>query len=362
VTTSQTARVTNIEKIRITDALDGDDVDLSLFGATGLVLTTTDNTAEVTYSAGTGTLELGTTDQEESTFTVNGNLASSSDVLNITMGSSSTAGTGYGLLNVNNFETVNVQFLVGALSAGEANDGITMSPSIGSTVNVTGSFGSAMGVITASTINASALSLTGVTATGVTLTAGIGSYVTGSMGVDALTGSTSADRLVGGSGADTLTTAGGSDTLEPGLGRDAMVMSDVAAAASITVITTAAGSYVGAAGSLTNADDLNMDCDNAVGEVTYVATISTGVAATTVAIGTTLSVGTTAVTANGFYVLTGTAGDTVAEVTGDFSIYQDTNGNGLIESGEFAITIDNDSGITSPITIVGGTLVITHLI
>ena len=276
------------------------------------------------------------------------------------MGSTTTAGAGYGNLVVNNFETVNVQFLVGAMTAAESIGGINMSPAIGSTLNVIGSFGSAMGTITAGTIDASGLTLAGVTSTGVTLTAGTAAFVTGSMGVDSITGTTSADRLLGGTGADTLTTAGGNDILDGGLGRDLLVMSDVAAAATITVITTAAGSYVGAAGSLTNADELNMDCDNNVGEVTYAATINTGVAATSVAIGSTLNVGTTTVTAFGFYILTGTADDTVAEVTGNFSMYQDTDGDGVIESGEFATVFDNNGGTTIAASIVGTALQLTY--
>ena len=99
-----------------------------------------------------------------------------------------------------------------------------------------------------------------------------------------------------------------------------------------------------------------MDCDS---EGTYSATLNTGVTATTVAVSTTVALGTTTVTANGFLIVSGTAGDTADEVTGDFTIYQDTDGDGVIEVNEFAMLIDNNSLVVAAVTIVGGAAVVT---
>jgi S-layer protein len=358
-TTVRTSIVTGIEKIRVTDAHDDAAITLANWGATGLVLTLDDNTNAVNYPAGTGTLEFaGAIDQEESTFTANGNLVSTSDVLNITAGSSAAAAAGYAQINVNNIETVNVTLLFGAMTTAASIDGIAVSPAAGSTINLLGEYGSAFGTLTASTINASGLTLTASTATGATLTAGTAANVTGSGGVDVLTGSSGADRISGNAGNDTLTTGGGADVLVGGAGADQLNFSDSDANTSITVITSAADSYITAAGATTYRDELEVDGD---GEFTYTATINTGVAATTVVVSTAVNLGTTAVTAFGFLAVSGTAGDDAEEVTGDFTLYQDTDGDGIIEGGEFAMLVDNDTAIVTPITIVGGAAVLTYV-
>lgn len=354
VTETQT-NVSNITKIRLTDALDGNDVDLSYFGATGLVLTADDNSAEVTYAAGTGTLEFGIVDQEEVTFTANGNLASTSDVLNVTLGSTTAGISDFGLLVVNNFETVNVT-VQGGTATGNS---IAMAPIPGTTLNVLGSFGSDLGTVTAATINASGMTLASATTTGVTLTAGTAAIVTGSGGVDTITGSSGADRLQGGAGNDTLTTNGGADVLVGGAGADTLNMSDAAAGYAITVVTSAADSFIRAGGVTTATDTLVMlgDAEEAI----YSATINTGLTATTVALTGVVSLGTTAVTANGFLVVG--AGTDLEDITADiFTIYQDSNGDGIIGVNDFATVVDVVNASVASVTLVGGAAVISTVV
>lgn len=359
VTTAQT-KVTNIEKLRITNELEGT-IDLAQFSATGVVLTVDGHAADavITYAAGTGTLEYGVTDQEETTLVVNGNLASGSDILNITYGSTTAAMADGGTLVANNIETINVLIQGAAVTA---NDAITLAPVPGTTVNVSGSFGGGLGTITATTINASGVALSGVTATGVTLTAGAAASVTGSNGIDTLTGSSSADVIRGGSGADVIVGALGNDVLNGGLGADNMgSVADagtVGSSAAVTFTTSAADSFILAANAVTSADTIRLDdvaADNA-----YTFTINTGVVATTVVATAVVSLGTTTVTAFG-YVLGAAA--TTAQ-TADAVLYQDTNGNGVIDVNEFAVSLDASFGAaagaeTFAVTIVGGAAVVT---
>lgn len=360
VTTTQTARVTNIENIRITNAMTGA-LDLANWGATGLVITTADSGGTTTYSAGIGSLNLGTTDLTGDTIAAVGNLASSTDVLNITLGSATAANTTGGTVATTNFETINVTTLAGTGGM----TAISTSPTAGTTVNLLGSQGGNYGTVTASAIFANALTLTSATATGVTLTAGVATSFTGSGGIDVITGSAAADVLRGGAGADTLIGAGGNDLLVGGTGADILALiadtgATVVNGTAVTVSTSAADSFIGAASSLTNADAIRLDdVATAAGTTTsYTVTVNTGVVATTIANAATVALGTTTVTAFGYLV--GAGGTT--GLTADAILYQDTNGNGILEAGEFAANLDLSlavAGEAFAVTIVGGAAVVT---
>lgn len=346
--------ISNIAKIRVTEDLDGD-VNLSYFGATGLILTAAENAGEVTYAAGTGTLEFGTVSQEEVTFTANGNVASTTDVLNITAGSATAANTALGNIVVNNFETVNLTIQGGAATA----ESITLSPTPGSVLNILGAFGGALGAVSATTINASGMTVSS-TANGVTATTlQAATFFTGSGGIDEITGSLGADRIVGGAGADDLVTGGGNDILQGGLGADTLTMTDQATTATITVVTSAADSFIRAGGVTTATDTLVMLGD--AEEVSYGATINTGVVATTVALTTLVNLGTTAVTANGFLVVG--AGNDLEDITANiFTLYQDSNGDGIIGVNDFAMVVDVIDSSVAAVTLVGGTALITTVV
>lgn len=354
--TSQTARITNIETLTINNQL-ANNINLANWGATGVVLTTANSNGTITYTEGTGTLDLGTTDQTTASATISatGSLTGTADILNVTLGNATTANTNGGTIAATNIETINVTALGGAGGA----QGISMAPLAGTTVNFLGSFGGSYGTVTASTIKADALTLTGATAAGVTLTAGSASSITGSGGIDNITGSAAADVINGGAGNDIIIGGGGNDVINGGAGAD--VIGLVAAAGSVavgtaaTVVTSAADSFIGTGLSLTNADTIRIDDVAAAG--TYTITINTGVAATSIASAATVNLGTTTVTANGFLI---GAGATTG-LTADAVLYQDTNGNGIIEAGEFAVNLDYDAagGDTFAITIVGGAAVVT---
>lgn len=356
VTSSQTSRVTNVEKIRLTNEHEGT-LDLSYWGATGAVITAAGHAADavISYSAGTGTLELGATDQEETSLVVNGNLASLDDILNVTVGSSTAAITDIGTITANNFETVNVIIQGGAVTAGDA---IAVSPSAGAVINVSGAFGGVLGTLTAPTINASGVVLANVTDTGVTLTAGTAARVTGSNGIDVLNGSSGADILIGGSGADSLDGNDGNDVFSPGLGADTIDIDEgttVASGTAATVIADVTGSYSTASAATTYLDTLVLQ--DAVAEGTYTVTLNTGVVATSVVVAAAVNIGTTTVTAKGFLLVS--AGD--AEATGDARLYQDTDGDGVIEAGEFSMVIDqvDPTAAEVAVSVTGGALLFT---
>jgi len=353
--TSQTSRITSIEKIRITDEHELT-TDLSKWGATGVIETAAGHAADavIQYSAGAGTLEIGAIDEEETTLTVRGNLSSDADTLTVTLGSSSTAVTDYGTIASTNFETINIVTQGGAVTG----DAVSMSPAAATILNISGTFGGTFGTLTAASINASALALTAVTATGVTLTAGTAARVTGSSGVDVITGSAGADVLIGGSGADTLDANAGNDVLNGGAGADLYHMdalTTIANGAAVTVISDAAGSYSTSAAATTYLDTLTLE--DGAAEATYTVTLNTGVSASTVVVAATVSIGTTTVAAGGFLVVS--AGD--AEEIDDARIYQDTDGDGVIEAGEYSLAVNqiDPTAADVAVTIVGNALTFT---
>lgn len=354
---SQTARITNIESIALATKMAAENITLANWGATNVSLTASDNNGTIVYAAGTNSLSIGAADQTGDTLNVVGNLSSTTDVLDVSLGTAAAANTNGGTISATNLETINVTALGG--NGGAA--AITLAPLAGTAVNFLGSFGGNYGTVTAATIKADALTLAGATAAGVTLTAGSAASITGSGGVDNITGSAAADVINGGAGNDIIVGGGGNDVITGGAGADniGLVASagTVAAGTAATVVTSAADSFIGTGSSLVNADTIRIADVAAAG--TYTIAINTGVTATTIASAATVNLGTTTVTANGFLVAAGgTAG-----LAADAILYQDTNGNGIIEVGEFAVALDYDASAgtadTFAITIVGGAAVVT---
>lgn len=354
--TSQTARITNIETLTIADQL-ANNINLANWGAAGVVLTTAASAGTITYAEGTGTLDLGTVNQGGATITAVGSLTGNADVLDITLGTATVANTTGGTVNTTNFETVNITSLGGA----SAMTGLAMAPVAGTTVNVLGNFGANLGNVAASNIDASGLTLAGATAAGLTVTATTAAKITGSGGVDNITGSAQVDVIMGGAGNDIIIGGGGNDVITGGAGADQIrVVADgstVANGTAVTLITSAADSFVTSVATLANtADTVFIEDVAAAAANNYTITLDTGVAATSIAAATAVNLGTTTVTANGF-LLVNAAGSATAQAT-NAVLYQDTNGNGIIEAGEFATNIAYDAAVGNPdtytVTIVGG--------
>jgi hypothetical protein len=189
------------------------------------------------------------------------------------------------------------------------------------------------------------------------------SSIVGGSGNDTITGGTGNDTITGGAGIDTIGTGApaagaGADTVTGGLGADlitAVAVTGSAGANTIAYNATAAESYASStATGLTNADTLTVTTATSVGGNTVV-TFTTGVlsnqtgALTTT--GTLPVIGTTAVTANGFVVY--------AESATSYYAYQDTDGNGIINSGDWMVAIVG-SNDTETFAVTAGKLVFTN--
>ncbi|WP_323011854.1 hypothetical protein [Castellaniella sp.] len=187
--------------------------------------------------------------------------------------------------------------------------------------------------------------------------------LTGSEGDDTIDGGKGDDTIDGGKGNDTIIGGGGNDVITGGAGADQISLvatrlgNTVAHGTAVTLITSAADSFVTTVSTLANTADTVFISDvAAVALNNYSITLKTGVAATSIAAATTVNLGTTTVAANGF-LLVNAAGTTTGQTT-NAVLYQDTNGNGIIEAGEFATNIQYDASVgtadTYAITIVGG--------
>ncbi len=222
-TTAQT-NVTNIETIAVTDALSGT-VKVNNFGATGLSLGLTGlnsltGAATVNFLAGTDTLSLGTGSGNGNALTVNvGDATTTTDVLNVTAGSSSTGLTwGNGNVTLTGAETVNLTSQ-GGPNGFAGNFTVNDTASTESLI-IKGSQSLAItGITTADVIDASGM--TG--SASLTLTGGTGANATtikGTANDDLLKGGDSNDNINGGAGNDVITGALGADVLTGGAGND----------------------------------------------------------------------------------------------------------------------------------------------
>lgn len=229
VTAAANANITHVETLGLTDAMAGTVNVNNITDATGLTLangTATATLSVINYAAGTDTLTLGSSTQALATDTLNVNIAgtATTDVLNVTAGTSAGGGAGanyIGTVTISGAETVNLNAIGGA----ETFNVLTLTPTAANeTLNITGTQAVTFtGAVTADTINASAM--TGTTAAlnlnGGVLAAG-GAAITGTLNADVLIGSGANDIINGGGGNDTINGGAGADIITTGAGTDAV--------------------------------------------------------------------------------------------------------------------------------------------
>ena len=246
---SAQGNVTNVEILAATTAFaNGATVTMSYWaGVTGIKLGVADAGAlTVNYVAGTSSFDAGTFDFSAGATTLTAAGTATTDVLNITLGSTiaGVAGTG-NAVTTTGFETVNILAQGGADQIGAA---FTMTPTAANeTLKVTGNQTlTIVGGVTADTIDASAS--TGALVMSAATVAAAGANITGSSGADTLFGSTNADVITGGAGNDRIIGSGSqaalnanqADVLTGGAGTDTFVFYDTLAGAA-TVSNATAG-------------------------------------------------------------------------------------------------------------------------
>ena len=225
--TAVQTNVTLIETIQLSDGLNGA-VNIANFNATGIRFgANMGGASSIDYAAGTSLLDLQNRVGAATTVNIAG--VATTDVLNVTYGSSTAAGAfGANAITINGAETVNVTI---ATAAGAFGSTFAITDTAASqTLNVLGAFGATFtGAVRADAINASAM--TG--AATLTLTGGTGTTattITGTANDDVLNGSTVGDIINGGSGNDTIanvvtgTATTGGDVLSGGAGFDTYVI------------------------------------------------------------------------------------------------------------------------------------------
>jgi hypothetical protein len=217
------------------------------------------------------------------------------------------------------------------------------------------------GVTGTVTFNASAAQA-GATATGLLIKGS-------STKANTITDSQKADIVQGGSGDDTFTFTGGADTITMGGGADtfnfnSVVGSNGMGTAGLTFIFAStdsvadkdAGTGLAKGISATKTDEISgIDPDAFAASDGAKFTIDTDKSATTVDVVTSaVNFGVTTVSAaNGFLVVNDT-GNTAAYV------FQDTNGNSIIDNGEFAIKLVGTAALAAgEFSVAGGNLVFT---
>jgi len=237
----------------------------------------------------------------------------------------------------------------------------TFTPAANATITVTGNgnitFGTTAGtgiaLGAAASLNASAL--TG----NLTVTGAAGaSILTGGSGADTITGGTGNDTITGGAGSDTIVTGAadnGANTVSGGLGRDLVSSQGGAVTETMAFNATAAESFtVATATGTASADTLTLT-DGTAGDTATI-TFTTGVLTTSTTItatATSPTIGTTTVT-NAFDFLAQTADNDT------WFLYQDTDGDRIIEQGEWMVQIVGAASDASAVTISSGKLVITN--
>jgi len=257
------ARITNFERLRISDAV-GANLDLTALGYNFLSVTTALGADRTVTVANNFTIESRLAGNQANEYIVSMTGASAagsnSDTINITMNadlaedSAFTASFDLAGINIVNI-TANDRGTTAADTDGLGDEGYTIdlagqtagnSASI-KTVNITGTQAvsytvnaatTALETIDASGNAATALGLGGIVTVVATAYAGLqGLVIKGGAGRDVLTGSALNDAISGGAGADTITGGDGQDTLTGGAGADtfAFGVADMDAAPSATV-------------------------------------------------------------------------------------------------------------------------------
>jgi hypothetical protein len=219
--------------------------------------------------------------------------------------------------------------------------------------------GDALGA--AAVVNASALTgkLTVISAAGA-------SSITGGSAADTITGGAAADTILGGAGADTISTGANAtatgDAITPGLGADAVTVAyvDTAATHTLSYTASAAESFAtSVATATTSMDTLTTHDVETAGSSTNTITFTTGVLSNqsgSISVTSTApTIGTTTVAAFGFVVY---SADTTP-VSPVYFAYQDTDGDGILEAGEFAIKIvgSSDASDLETFSVTSGKLV-----
>jgi hypothetical protein len=278
------------------------------------------------------------------------------NTLNIDLnGGSSIAAIGN--TNVTSQATINIASATTATTTAGAN-------TIGAITNTTNASFVVTGAnaLTITSLSAAA-SFNASAATGIITVTGAdaASSLVGGSANDVITGGTAAggDTLVGGAGNDTIntavTTGTTATTITPGLGADAVNSKGVATGNRvITYNVTAAESFA-------TADKFDtLTFSNHTDTTTTTVTLKTGVNSATVTGATSVTVGTTAVAASSFLAV-GSASATLTTTNQNFQIYQDTNGNGIIDATDFRLDVtDGAANDTTAVSIVGSDLVIVH--
>jgi len=284
-----------------------------------------------------------------------------------------TASLGYNVLNLDLNQNAEAIAATGTLNA-------TSQATINITSNSTGT------ATTANTIGAvtnsanAAFTVTGSQALSITsLSAAASVNAADFTGILTVTGANAASSIVGGSKADVLTgaTVAGGDTIKGGAGNDT-INTGAQTGTTATVITGGTG-----------ADSINLQATandvgklytiNATGAESYattgqfdtvtfsdmatngtdIVTLVTGLLSSTVVGATSVTLGVTTVTAGSFLAV-GSASTTLTTTNQNFSIYQDTNSNGIIDATDLRVDFtDVAAADTMAITIVGSQIVVT---
>jgi len=288
---------------------------------------------------------------------INATAALGFNTVNLVLNQDSQAVAATGTLNVTGNSTINI--------SSNSTGTVTTANTIGAVTNSANAVFTLTGsqALTITSFSAVATAVNGSAMTGVlTATGGdAASSLAGGSGRDVLTGGTVAggDTLVGGAGNDTLTTAAITGTVVTsvtgGLGADAISLAktsnDVGALA--TVRATAAESYA------TTSQFDTVTFGNQAANGTNIVTLVTGILSSTVTGATSVVIGTTSVAANSFLAV-GSATATLTTTNQNFQIYQDSNGNGVIDATDLRVDF-TDAGVTDTmaVTIVGGQIVVT---
>ena len=277
---------------------------------------------------------------------------------NIVFDGSATQATVLDVLTLTNQATINI---TSNGNAANTNAVTTFTNSANAVITVTGASRTNLGTLgAAAVVNASAATgrLTVIGANGA-------SSITGGSAIDTITGSTAAggDTINGGAGDDNITlvarTGATADSITGGFGADVLNVT-----ASVTGGLQNAVSYaVTAADSFATAgqSDTVIIANGANANGAVVVTAFTGLNATTVTAATAAAfvLGQTTVTANQYLWVNaaGAAGAT----NEDAVLYQDSNGNGIVDATDLAVAFDIDvaGGDTLAVAIVGGRAVVT---
>lgn len=241
--TATQSNVSGIEVIGLADGISGT-VSLTNFGATGLRFgANTAAAGNISYTAGTGTLDLQTFTLGHAVVATAAGFATT-DVLGLTIGSTAAGNNSGSTMTLTGFETVNV------LSQGGANTitALTLTNTASTeAIVVTGD----QTLTLATSIVADSISASGMTGSAALIMGAnantLSMTITGTANADTLRGGTAADIINGGSGADAIfnvaagNTASAGDVLTGGAGFDTFTLrGDVASGVLSTIQSTAA--------------------------------------------------------------------------------------------------------------------------